>query len=34
MRERVELLGGTLATGRRADGGFEVTATFPVQSGT
>ncbi|GIJ46084.1 hypothetical protein Val02_29700 [Virgisporangium aliadipatigenens] len=31
MRERVELVGGTLAAGPGADGGFEVRATFPVR---
>ncbi|MBL7488779.1 sensor histidine kinase [Frankia sp. AgB1.9] len=32
MRERAELLGGTLAAGSRPDGGFEVVAVFPVVS--
>ncbi|MEZ0065222.1 signal transduction histidine kinase [Streptacidiphilus sp. MAP12-20] len=30
MRERAALLGGTLRAGRRADGGFEVTAELPL----
>lgn len=30
MRERVELLGGTLHTGRTASGGFEVVAVIPA----
>ncbi len=30
MRERVELLGGTFAAGRRAEGGWEVRAELPV----
>ncbi|WP_232665924.1 sensor histidine kinase [Pseudonocardia sp. TRM90224] len=34
MRERVELVGGTLATGHRADGGFEVNASFPMRGRT
>ncbi|WP_433260591.1 sensor histidine kinase [Actinosynnema sp. CS-041913] len=32
MRERVSLVGGTLAAGPRADGGFEVRAVLPVRS--
>ncbi|WP_157735013.1 sensor histidine kinase [Pseudofrankia inefficax] len=32
MRERAELLGGTLAAGSRSGGGFEVVAVFPVVS--
>jgi len=31
MRERAELLGGTLTAGPRPDGGFVVTARLPVQ---
>ena len=31
MRERVAAFGGTLTTGRRPSGGFEVRATFPTQ---
>ena len=31
MRERAELLGGTLTTGTSRDGGFQVTATIPVR---
>ncbi|MFE7445919.1 sensor histidine kinase [Streptomyces chartreusis] len=34
MRERVELVGGTLTAGHRAGGGFEVSATFPTRSAT
>jgi signal transduction histidine kinase len=30
MRERAHLFGGTLETGRRADGGFEVRARLPT----
>jgi signal transduction histidine kinase len=30
MRERVQLYGGTLETGRRADGGFAVKAQLPT----
>ncbi len=32
MRERVSLVGGTLAAGPRTDGGFEVHAVLPVRS--
>lgn len=32
MRERVELVGGTLSAGLRADGGFEVRALLPARS--
>jgi signal transduction histidine kinase len=32
MRERVELVGGRLSAGPRADGGFVVTATFPLRA--
>ncbi|MEV7143858.1 sensor histidine kinase [Streptomyces tauricus] len=32
MRERVELVGGTLSAGPCAGGGFEVSATFPMRS--
>lgn len=31
MRERVSMLGGSLQTGYRADGGFEVRATLPLE---
>ncbi|WP_051945118.1 sensor histidine kinase [Streptacidiphilus rugosus] len=31
MRERAALLGGTLRAGRRASGGFEVTAVLPME---
>jgi signal transduction histidine kinase len=31
MRERVSMLGGRLETGYRADGGFEVRATLPLE---
>jgi signal transduction histidine kinase len=31
LRERVELLGGTFAAGRRLDGGFSVSAHLPVE---
>lgn len=31
MRERVRLAGGTLSTGRAPGGGFEVTATLPLE---
>ena len=31
LRERVTLLGGTLAAGPRADGGFEVSASIPAE---
>jgi signal transduction histidine kinase len=30
MRERTQLLGGTLQAGPRPDGGFQVTATLPL----
>jgi signal transduction histidine kinase len=33
MRERCQLLGGELATGRTMDGGFEVTARLPLAPG-
>jgi signal transduction histidine kinase len=33
MRERAEALGGTLAAGARADGGFQVHAVLPVPGG-
>lgn len=33
MRERVELLGGTLTTGRGSEGGFVVRATLPLEGG-
>ncbi len=33
MRERVDAFGGRLRTGPRTGGGFEVLATFPVESG-
>ncbi|MBO0788872.1 MAG: sensor histidine kinase, partial [Actinobacteria bacterium] len=33
MRERAELLGGTLTAGPGPDGGFTVTARLPVQQG-
>lgn len=32
MRERVELVGGTLTAGPHAAGGYEVRATFPVRT--
>jgi signal transduction histidine kinase len=32
MRERVAALGGTLASGRRPEGGYRVRAHFPVQA--
>jgi signal transduction histidine kinase len=32
MRERVELLGGTLHTGPADDGGFAVVATIPGEA--
>jgi signal transduction histidine kinase len=32
MRERAELLGGTLETGRAPNGGFRVSARIPVRS--
>ena len=32
MRERVQLYGGTLRTGPRPDGGYEVTATLPAST--
>jgi signal transduction histidine kinase len=31
MRERVEVLGGTLRHGRGAEGGFEVNARLPAR---
>jgi signal transduction histidine kinase len=31
MRERVSMLGGRLETGYRAEGGFEVRATLPLE---
>jgi signal transduction histidine kinase len=31
MRERVAMLGGSLEAGQRADGGFEVRATLPLE---
>jgi len=31
MRERAELLGGSLSTGTSPDGGFQVTATIPIR---
>ncbi|MEV5277412.1 sensor histidine kinase [Streptomyces sp. NPDC052811] len=31
MRERTAMLGGALATGATPDGGYEVTATFPLE---
>lgn len=34
MRERAELLGGTLTAGPGPDGGFTVTARLPVQQGS
>jgi signal transduction histidine kinase len=34
MRERAELLGGTLSTGTSPGGGFQVTATIPVREST
>jgi signal transduction histidine kinase len=34
MRERAELLGGTLTTGTNPGGGFQVTATIPVREST
>ncbi|MER5267889.1 histidine kinase [Actinosynnema sp. NPDC002837] len=34
MRERVELVGGTLTAGPGVDGGFEVRARFPARSAT
>jgi signal transduction histidine kinase len=34
MRERVELVGGTLTTGPRSGGGFEVRAVLPARSVT
>src|SRR4051812_31813988 len=33
MRQRTDLFGGTLAAGPTSDGGFAVTATFPVEDG-
>ena len=33
MRQRTDLFGGTLAAGPTPDGGFAVTATFPVEDG-
>jgi signal transduction histidine kinase len=33
MRERVALYGGTLASGRRADGGYGVRASLPTHAG-
>src|SRR6185312_11819423 len=33
MRQRTDLFGGTLAAGPTPDGGFGVTATFPVEDG-
>jgi signal transduction histidine kinase len=34
LRERVELLGGSLHAGPRPDGGYEVTASIPTQAAT
>jgi signal transduction histidine kinase len=34
MRERAELLGGTLDAGPRDDGGYRVTATLPLAEET
>ncbi|WDZ90609.1 sensor histidine kinase [Nocardiopsis sp. HUAS JQ3] len=34
MRERVSVYGGSLQTGPRAEGGFEVAATLPLRPGT
>ncbi|MEO1593918.1 MAG: sensor histidine kinase [Pseudomonadota bacterium] len=34
MRERVDMLGGSLRAGTRPEGGFEVRAEFPIQSET
>jgi signal transduction histidine kinase len=34
MRERAELLGGTLGTGTSPEGGFQVTATIPIREST
>jgi hypothetical protein len=31
MRERVGLYGGTLVAGPRAEGGFELVATLPLE---
>jgi signal transduction histidine kinase len=31
MRERAELLGGSLTTATGPDGGFQVTATIPIR---
>jgi signal transduction histidine kinase len=31
MRQRAELYGGTLSAGPTADGGYRVTATFPLE---
>jgi signal transduction histidine kinase len=33
MRERVEMYGGTVQTGPRAEGGYRVSATLPFQAG-
>jgi hypothetical protein len=33
MRQRTALYGGTLEAAPTADGGFAVTATFPLESG-
>lgn len=33
MRERVTALGGTLAAGPRAEGGFSVRAELPLRAG-
>ena len=33
MRERAEMLGGTLTTGRTPDGGYAVTAVLPIAEG-
>jgi signal transduction histidine kinase len=33
MRERVRLLGGTLETGPRDEGGYRVAARLPVDGG-
>jgi signal transduction histidine kinase len=34
MRQRIEPRGGTLTTGPRPDGGFEVSATIPAAGQT